>query len=437
MALHHQIINAITQGPAILSMERASWAESCLKAVAESTDVRLTDHALANVDQSRQFNMAADYNEDGFWPSDDDWLAAYRPYVVRDGVLYVPVRGVLINNFGYAFGDWVTGYNYIQRAVSRGLQDDKVQTVLLVCSTPGGAVSGCFDLAEYIFASRAVKPIESVAADYAMSAGYALAGAASKITVARTGMVGSIGVVTWHVSYQKMLDEMGIKFTAIHAGKHKVDGNSYEDLSPEVRDSIQKDIDSIYDLFVTFSAKCRGVSEQAIRDTEAQVYSSAEAVKIGLADAVGTVADCVAAMRAENTDASEPLPEEREMTDTTITPEAHASAVEAARAEGVVAGTTAERARISGILSNEAAVGKTSAAMTAALETDMSVEVAVKMLGKMPEEAATATTFGADMTSTKNPNLSSTVDGKTDDEQDDEGKALVSAAVGMRGARKQ
>jgi hypothetical protein len=46
---------------------------------------------------------------------------AYRPYVVRDGVLRIPVKGVLLHDFPFAFGSWATGYTYIARALDRGL----------------------------------------------------------------------------------------------------------------------------------------------------------------------------------------------------------------------------------------------------------------------------------------------------------------------------
>ncbi|WP_196302053.1 S49 family peptidase, partial [Ralstonia solanacearum] len=45
----------------------------------------------------------------------------------------------------------------------------------------------------------AVKPVWAVANDMAFSAAYALASAASRLFVSRTGGVGSIGVIAMHV----------------------------------------------------------------------------------------------------------------------------------------------------------------------------------------------------------------------------------------------
>ncbi len=70
---------------------------------------------------------------------------------------------------------------------------------MLDIDSPGGEVSGLFDLVDFIFNSRNKKPIFSVANDYACSAAYAIASATEKIFVTRTSCVGSIGVIATHL----------------------------------------------------------------------------------------------------------------------------------------------------------------------------------------------------------------------------------------------
>ena len=40
---------------------------------------------------------------DDFWLDEDDWRAVLQPYTVVDGVLQIPVRGVLLHDFPYQF----------------------------------------------------------------------------------------------------------------------------------------------------------------------------------------------------------------------------------------------------------------------------------------------------------------------------------------------
>ncbi|NIH11594.1 MAG: hypothetical protein G5702_04515 [Serratia symbiotica] len=58
--------------------------------------------------------------------------------------------------------------------------------------SPGGEVAGCFDLVDEIYHTRGSKPIHSILTKNAYSAAYAIASAADRIHVPRTGGVGSL-----------------------------------------------------------------------------------------------------------------------------------------------------------------------------------------------------------------------------------------------------
>src|SRR5688572_22257428 len=54
---------------------------------------------------------------DDFWTElGERGSKLFRPYVVRDGVLLIPVKGVLLHGFPYQLFDWATGYEYIWKA---------------------------------------------------------------------------------------------------------------------------------------------------------------------------------------------------------------------------------------------------------------------------------------------------------------------------------
>ena len=58
---------------------------------------------------------------------------------------------------------------------------------MLDIDSPGGEVSGCFDLVDTIAAARGQKPIWSIVDDCACSAAYAIASAADRIILPRDG----------------------------------------------------------------------------------------------------------------------------------------------------------------------------------------------------------------------------------------------------------
>jgi signal peptide peptidase SppA len=380
--------------------------------------------------------------DDGYWPAADDWRAAYRPYVVRDGILQIPVKGCLLHDFAWSFGSWATGYIYIARALERGLADPMVRAIALIVDSYGGEVAGCFELVDKIYAARSQKPIAAFAHEYAFSAGYAVASAASRIAVSRTGGVGSIGVVTAHVDVSGAMDQMGVKVTFIFAGKHKVDGNAYEPLPAEVQARIQTRIDALYDIFVKNVARNRAMDEKAVRATEALDFTAVEAVGNGLADSIAPLDDAIAAFSANPSEADDDQGED-EMNGSvpaagaaatalaTIEAakiEAHASGKAEGKVEGAKEGATAERARIGAILGSDEAKGRSDLAKHFAFDTAMSADDAKAALGKAPTESAgPANPLAAAMAGVKNPKVGADASG--DQSEDAQAASMASSIV--------
>ncbi len=339
--------------------------------------------------------LAATMNEDeDFWPAANDWRAVYRPYNVKNGILQIPIMGVLLNRFPFQFGRWATGYAYIEKALARGLADGNVRGIALVCDSPGGEVAGNFELADKIYEARSEKPIRAFSADSAYSAAYSLASSAQSISVTRSGGVGSIGVVTAHVDYSEALKENGIKITFIFAGKHKVDGNPYEKLSKDVQARIQSKIDRIYGVFTSTVARNRAIDESSVRATEALTYDAQDAIDVKLADRIGALEEEMVIF-GQDIDTGD-FEMAVDTTDKGIPQATHEKAVADARAEGVTAGklegATAERTRISAILASDEGKKRPKAAMSLAMKTALSVEEVSATLSDMPEEKAEAKT---------------------------------------------
>lgn len=394
----------------------------------------------------KQHDLMGSADDDAEFWDENHWAAAYRPYNVKNGVLRVPVQGALLNKFPYALGSWLTGYDYIEKAVTRGLADPDVKGIALDVDSPGGMCSGCFELADFISEANKTKPVKAFVDESAYSAAYALSSAAGVISATKGSGVGSIGVVTMHVDFSKALDEAGIKITFIHAGKYKVEGNSYEPLSDGAKARIQTRIDALYQDFVSLVARNRGLDEKAVRDTEAQCYRAADGLDLGLIDAIAPTKEAMNKFQSDLSTNNQGV----NIMSKTLTPEeaaaAQQTAVDTARAEGVTEGTkagaTAERARIAGIVNLDSAAKRHGAALSLALETDMSVEQADKVLAKLPEDAAAKpaaakdgkTPFEAAMDNSDNPNLGADGGkGKDSAEQDDTKAAaarIVSATKG-------
>ncbi|MFU1607312.1 S49 family peptidase [Sulfitobacter pontiacus] len=412
-------------GDLLIAQEAHGWVESLL--------AKLNSAEFAS-DFTQKVRIMDDADSDDFFFLGSGSL---RPYNVSKGVLTIPVKGMLMAGLTFALGNMATGYEYITAAVERGAADPEVKEIVLDVNSPGGTVPGCFDCADAIFGVRGHKPIRAVANEAAYSAAYAIASSADSIQVARTGGVGSIGVMTAHMDMSAALEARGVKVTSITAGKHKDDGAPFKPLSDHAKKHMQDRVEAIHTIFVSTVARNRDMDEQAVRDTEAATFMAQEAVELGLADTVGPLGKTSA-----TADPSTDNNEDEDMTTKTTSVDLaeHEAAVASATATATTAGAADERVRVAAIMDSEEAKTRPTAARHIALNSDMTAEAASKFLAGIPEEAKAADTstpapadpgqqFNAAMQN-GNPELGASGGGNSDDDSD---KSFLASYRSMRG----
>lgn len=364
-----------------------------------------------------------------------------RGYRVVDGVAVISAMGGLVHRTKLAAdSSLLIGYNDLAADLEDALGKADVHAIALVFDSPGGEVSGAFELAERIYAARGHKPMVAVADGMAASAAYLAASAADEVVVSATSYVGSIGVVMRHVDFSRALANDGITVSHIFAGEHKIDGNPYQPLPDAVRNALQADIEGLYQMFVQAVAKHRSLDEQAVRDTRAGVYRGVAAVAARLADRIGTVDAVVAELAARRNHAVATAvgislqPWETSMSHASATaaaaaPAAPADATTTAATTAVAAptapatasqadldkaraeGAAAERARVAAITGHPNAAANPGITLQC-IATGLSAEQANGFLDAVPAAATTTASaqagnqFAAAMAAMGNPNVS-------------------------------
>jgi len=219
----------------------------------------------------------------------------YRSEKNEDGIGFIPVYDTLVyRQFGSVqpFSGHMTSYEEIRSWYTEANNDPSIHTILFDLDSPGGEVSGVFDLVDYISSSKQ-KPVIAFVNESAYSACYAIASAADKIYLPRTGGLGSIGVIALHVDKTLANEKAGLQYTPIFAGAHKNDFSPNQPLSKEAFLVAKEQIDEVYNLFVKTAATNRKTSQKAIRDTEAGIFQGQKAVDIGLADGVKSFSEVI------------------------------------------------------------------------------------------------------------------------------------------------
>ena len=319
-------------------------------------------------------------------------------YSVVDGVAVIPVIGSLVNRGAYLgdnAGSGLQSYEGTAVQVMAAAEDPQVRSILLDMESPGGETAGFFGLFDVIRAAGEKKATKAFINDMAASAAYGLASATHEIVISRGSVTGSVGVVMMHLDHSEALRKKGIKPTFIYSGSKKVDGNPLEPLSENVRADLQHEVDMIYDQFVKSVAAGRGLTQKAVRATEAGIFRGAEAIDAGFADKIGTFTETVARLSSATPKAvGGPTMTTREELRTYSQAEmdqASAAARDEGRREGTMgipAAVGSASARIRAILSHEEAAGREAVAQRLAFDTDMTAEAAVDILKATPKAAA-------------------------------------------------
>jgi signal peptide peptidase SppA len=339
-----------------------------------------------------------------------------------NGVALVDVQGSLVNR-----GAWVgsysglSSYEGIEASMKDAIADPEVHSIVLDINSPGGEANGMFGLAEMIRSAKKSKRIVAVVNDMAASAAYGIASAADEIAISPTSLVGSIGVVMMHLDRSGEMEKAGVRATLIHAGAHKVDGNSFGPLSEDVRADLQRSVDAFYDRFIETVALGREgrTTAEIARATEARVYIGAEAIAAGLADRIASL-DTVLTELSQRPRAGQTSRGRTKM-DTTGTTysqqqmdDAVATAKASGKAEGVAEGEDRAYARVTTILRCDEAKGRDAQAQAIALDMrEVSAESAKKLLATSPVAGSTVPSIEQRQAGQTGVNLSS--DGPTAD----------------------
>lgn len=230
---------------------------------------------------------------------EDDEPATYRAYAVQGRVAIIPIEGTLVQKLGTMRPySGMTGYDGIRANLAQALDDPGVSALLLDIDSGGGEVSGLFDLVDAIYGARGEKPIWAVLDESAYSAAYAIASAADRVLIPRTGGAGSVGVICMHVDMSQALDKAGLSVTLITYGALKAQGSEMQPLEPDALARVQANIDAIGELFVSTVARNRGLPAATVRETEAGTFMGQAAVNIGFADAVASPQAALSALQA-------------------------------------------------------------------------------------------------------------------------------------------
>ena len=202
----------------------------------------------------------------------------------------------------YAEGEIIDGYDKQEVAgdrfagiISSVRADSTVKAVVLRVASPGGSVAASEKIRTEIDLLRKVKPVIASYGNYAASGGYWISNSCDKIFSDKSTLTGSIGV------FSMIPDFSGTAEKVFHVGVTNVGSSRHSDmysltrpLDAEETAFMQKSVDDIYEAFLENVSAGRGMDKAEIDEiAQGRVWTGSDALKIGLVDEIGTLADAV------------------------------------------------------------------------------------------------------------------------------------------------
>ncbi|MBY0244122.1 MAG: signal peptide peptidase SppA [Sphingobacteriaceae bacterium] len=210
----------------------------------------------------------------------------------KDKIAIIYANGSISGGEG---SDEEIGSERISRAIRKAREDKNIKAIVLRVNSPGGSALASDVIWREIVLAKKNKPVIASFGDVAASGGYYIACAADSIIVQPNTITGSIGVFGIIPNFQNLLNnKLGITFDGVKTGMYADIMSLNRPMTAGERMIIQNGVNRIYDGFISRVADGRKKSKKYIDGIGGgRVWVGTDAVKIGLADKLGSFNDAI------------------------------------------------------------------------------------------------------------------------------------------------
>ena len=205
----------------------------------------------------------------------------------------IPLHGTMMK-----YGTWCSfGTQEIAATMMQAVNSDKIESIVIDVDSGGGEVSAIAPLVDAIAECRKKRKGCVASTDLCASAAYWVACETDAIipSNAVSSELGSIGVMVSFADYAKYYEEKGIKLHTIYSNLSDYKNAPFEAARKGEYDLIKsEELDPLARQFQEEVKKRRQCLDLEIKGLlNGRMFYADDAVKVGLADRVGTLADAI------------------------------------------------------------------------------------------------------------------------------------------------
>ncbi|MBI4978688.1 MAG: signal peptide peptidase SppA [Spirochaetes bacterium] len=176
--------------------------------------------------------------------------------------------------------------------------DERVKAIVLSVNSPGGTPAACEMIYKRMMTlkNRNKLPIVAHFREVAASGAYYISMPADKIVVSAGTITGSVGVIMYTINFSGLMEKFGVKYYGIVSGKSKDILSPYRKPSNDEIDYLNAMVYDVYTDFRDVVLQSRGEKLKGSPNVllDGRVFSGRQAVRVGIADMIGTERDAIA-----------------------------------------------------------------------------------------------------------------------------------------------
>ncbi len=185
----------------------------------------------------------------------------------------------------------------ISSLIDRARKDSSAKAVVLCIDSPGGSAAASEALYFKVKELAASKPVVAFIREYGTSGAYMVVLPSKLIVAANSSIVGSVGVYASVLTFDTLLEKLGVKVYVYKSGELKDIGSPFREPTQEEAKIFEKMVSEIFSLF-----KERVLAHRNVTDPEevfsGRPFTAREALELGLVDRIGTYDDAIALARS-------------------------------------------------------------------------------------------------------------------------------------------
>ncbi len=203
----------------------------------------------------------------------------------KDKIAIVFAEGDIVDGEGK---DGQVGSVEFSKAIRKARLDEKVKAVVLRINSPGGSALASETIWREVMLTRKVKPVIASMGNVAASGGYYIAAPCDTIVASPNTITGSIGVFGLFFNARQMVNNIGVTIDTVKTNPYADIMTASRAVTAQESEVIQKEIERIYDNFVTRVSEGRHMTKANVDSiAQGRVWSGADAKRLGLVDVFG------------------------------------------------------------------------------------------------------------------------------------------------------